>query len=218
MSTQTQSSSPSPAQTPVTQEKAGFREHAPEWVKQLPRLKFPEPNKEFHLLKPDELQELLNSVDAQSAARIQEDMVYLDKELLRLFKDRDYDAKVHQNNYRLYQIGYMILSTAATVIGAFLAVALDSNPEVVPILGFLETLVALLTTYLATISGREAPLPSWLENRRKAEHLRREYFRYLMDLAPYDALEGYHRRRMLAVRAADINRGFFPETDGNQRT
>lgn len=209
---------PSATQAPITQEKAGFRHNFPEWMKQLPRGRFPEQNPNFTLLDPATLEKMLKSLDAEAAQRIREDMAYLDKELLRLFKDRDYDAKFQQNRYRQYQIGYMVLAAAATIVGAFLALSLDSSPELVPVFGFIETLIALLTTYLATISGRESPLPLWLENRRKAEHLRREYFRYLMDLAPYDELTGYDRRRTLSIRAADINRGFFPEANNGQRT
>jgi hypothetical protein len=193
----------------VTQEKADFRDRAPEWIKQLPRFTFPEPNPNFQLLQPDELNTLLDSVDKEAAAHIREDMEYLDKELLQLFKERDYDAKFQQNRYRLYQISYIVLATAATLVGAILAVALDSNPELVPWLGFLETAIALITRRLADTSAREPPLPLWLENRRIAEALRREYFRYLMDLSPYDALEGYERRRTLSIRAADMNRGLY---------
>jgi hypothetical protein len=136
-------------------------------------------------------------------------MDYLDKELLRLFRERDYEAKQQQNRYRVYQLGYIGLAAAATLIGSLVAVA---PRDMVPILAFLETLIALLTTYLATISGREQPLPLYLSNRRRAEHLRREYFRFLMDMPPYDTLDGYDRHRTLSMRAADINRGFFPET------
>jgi hypothetical protein len=196
-------------QGPVTQEKADFRDRAPEWVKQLPRLKFPEPNPNFQLLQPDELNTLLQSADPETAKRLREDMEYLDKELLRLFRDRDYDAKFQQNRYRLYQISYIVLATAATAVGAILAVALDSNPTLVPWLGFTETAIALITRRLADTSAREPPLPLWLENRRIAEALRREYFRYLMDLPPYDALEGYNRRRAVSIRAADMNRGLY---------
>ena len=43
--------------------------------------------------------------------------------------------------------------------------------------------------------------------------LRREYFRYLMRLEPYDGVEDrFDRETLLAKRAADINRGFFPES------
>jgi hypothetical protein len=201
---------------PITQQGARLRSWAPEWMKQLPYRKLPTPNPDFRLLslKDEELQALEKQAkEDEVKARLLEDMAYLDEEVLQLFKERDYDAKFQQNRYRFFQIGYILLAAAATVIGAILAVALDSNPEVVPWLGFAETLVAALTTYLATISSREPPLPLWLENRRKAEYLRREYFRYLMDLSPYDDLEGYDRRRTLSTRAANINRGLFPDQE-----
>lgn len=207
-----------PTQKPITQGNLDFRKSMPEWVKQLPSFRSPQAKSDFQLIDMASLDKMLQNVDPQAATLLKEDMQFLDKELLRLFRDRDYEAKLQQNRYRLYQIGYMGLAAAATLIGSLLAVSLQNNNsnDLVPMLGFLETLVALITTYLATISGREQPLPLWLENRRKAEHLRREYYRYLMDLAPYDALQGYDRRRTLSFRAANINRGLFPETDNTQ--
>jgi hypothetical protein len=68
-----------------------------------------------------------------------------------------------------------------------------------------------LVIFLATISGRSAPLPNWLNNRRRAEHLRREYFRFLMHLPPYDEPVVYKRQELLSERAADINRGVNPD-------
>jgi hypothetical protein len=140
-----------------------------------------------------------------TSQRIYDDMKHLDHELLRLFRERDYEASYHQNRYRLFQLMYIILATVATIIGAFLALMLESNPDVVPVLGLLETIIALFTTYIATISGRQPPLPLWLENRRKAEGLRREYFRYLMNVPPYDGLDTVRRRLLLSSRAARIN-------------
>jgi hypothetical protein len=198
---------------PVAQGNKDFRKGWPIWMKQLPLWEFPSPDPTFQLINQEQLQAILKDADEVAKARIQDDIAFLDHELMRLFRERDYDAKFQQNRYRMYQIGYMVLSAAATVVGAFLALALDDNPGLVPYLGFIETVIALMTTYLATISGREAPLPLWLTNRRKAEHLRREYFRYLMDLSPYDELEGYERRRRLSLRAADINRGVFPDAN-----
>ncbi|MBC8098892.1 MAG: DUF4231 domain-containing protein, partial [Armatimonadetes bacterium] len=192
-----------PSQAPITQERPEFRRGLPEWMKQLPRTRFPDQDKSFQLIDPEQLATILGDSDPESINRIKDDMKFLDKELLRLFRDRDYDAKFQQNRYRTYQIGYMLLAAIATLIGSFLALAQSSNPQLVPWLGFTETLVALATTYLATISGREPALPKWLENRRKAEHLRREYYRYLMDLTPYDGLVGYDRRRMLSLRSAN---------------
>ncbi len=207
-----------PSQRPISQGNFDLRTSMPEWVKQLPWRRLPAPKPDFQLIDLDELNKMLEGANSDAAAHLKEDIQFLDKELLRLFRDRDSEAKMQQNRYRLYQISYMLLAALATIIGSFLALALNGPPVVVALLGFLETLVALVTTYLATISGREQPLPLWLENRRKAEHLRQEYYRYLMDLAPYDALQGYDRRRTLSLRAANINRGLFPESGAGAST
>jgi hypothetical protein len=129
---------------------------------------------------------------------------------LRLFRVRDYQAKFQQNRYRQYQIAYMLLATAATIAGSLLAISLRDTPQSAPFWGLVETLIALGATFLSALSTREPPLPLWIENRRIAEQLRREYFRFLMDLEPYDALEGYDRRSTLSMRAARINRGALP--------
>lgn len=204
------------AATPVSQAQKGFRRGMPEWIRQLPILNFPPANPEFQLIDSAKLQQMLESVraDPEAVKRIEEDMKFLDQELLRLFRERDYDAKYEQNRYRYYQVLYMLLATGATLVGSVMAVMLSTAPQYAPILGFIETVIALMATYLATISGREAPLPRWIENRRRAEQLRREYFRYLMDLAPYDVLEGYERRKTLSMRAAQINRGTPPDING----
>jgi hypothetical protein len=198
-------------QAPITQEKAGFRQRFPEWVRQLPKRDIKAPNPNFKLIDPNALDTVLKDAKPETVKRIKEDLEFLDHELLRLFRDLDYQAKVHQNRYRLIQISYMILAALATLFGSLLALTVNSQPQFVPWFAFGEFVVALATTYIATISGREAPLALWLENRRKSEYLRREYYRYLMDLAPYDKETGYRRKRLLSVRAADINRGIYPE-------
>jgi len=198
---------------PVTQEKTGFRQNWPAWLKQFPQWNFPPPDPHFVIIKPEDVDKILGGKDPKAAVQIKEEIAFLDKELTRLFRERDYQAKYQQNRYRVIQIAYLVLATLATFIGSLLALVLNSAPQLVPWLAFGETIIALLTTYLATVSGREPPLPLWLENRRKAEHLRREYFRYLMNLSPYDELEGFRRRQTLSERAANINRGFFPEVD-----
>jgi hypothetical protein len=202
---------------PVTQEKQGFREGWPAWVKQLPQIRFSKPDETFQLINPQALDELLkkSNADPENVTRIKEDIGFLDHELLRLFRERDYNAKYQQNRYRMYQLMYMVLAAVATVIGSIIALELRSNPGSVPWWAFAETCVALVTTYLASVSGREPPLSLWLENRRRAEALRREYFRFLMNLEPYEGLEAYERRRQLALRAANINRGIFPDS-GNR--
>ncbi len=200
---------------PITQEKQGFRHRLPEWMKQLPQPRFPEePNENFELLEPAELERIIAAASAspETIERLKSDLAFLDRELMRLFRQRDFEAKYHQNRYRAYQIGYMILATSATLVGSFLAVSLNSNPDLVPVLGFIETIIAVMTTFLATISSNEPALPLWLENRRKAEQMRREYFRFLMDLPPYDGLDEFDRRRRLSLNVANINRGVLETT------
>jgi hypothetical protein len=199
-----------PQEAPITQERRGFREGWPVWLRQMPRLKFPPMSEDFQLIAPDKLEAFLQTVDAEAAERIRSDIKHMEYELLRLFRRRDYEAKLHQNRYRLYQLGYTALATLAMLIGSVLALSLNSWPAMVPWLAFAETVVALMTTFLATISGREPPQTLWLTNRRRAEYLRREYFRYLMNLSPYDAVRGYEREMLLSRRAADINRGSRP--------
>jgi Protein of unknown function (DUF4231) len=203
------------AQNPnfATQEKKGFRNGWPTWAKQLPIYSFNPPDENFQLINRDGLLDVLREHGAEQGSidRIIEDMDFLDHELIRLFRDRDYNASNDQNRYRKYQIYFSMLAAIATIIGAFQALAINDWPDLMPWLAFGETVVALITTYIATISGREPALPSWLTNRRHAEYLRREYFRYLMNLPPYDEKSGFERKQLLSIRAANINRGIYPD-------
>jgi hypothetical protein len=202
-----------PPKRPATQEKPGFRQNFSSWMQQLPRLSFPNaPNADFELIDRDDLfNNILKDADPAAKQRIAEDMDFLEHELLRLFRQRDYEASKQQNRYRLYQLSFMLLAALATLLGSLQGVSLNSAPNWVPLLALVETLIALFSTFIASISGREPPLPEWLANRRRAESLRREYFRYLMNTAPYDAVEGYERKLLLSTRAANINRGVFPD-------
>jgi hypothetical protein len=197
---------------PTTQGPTNFRGGLPEWIKELPQWTFqpPKPDLSKKLIDPDQLRDLLKDYPDE-LAKIEEDMAFMDHELLRLFLQRDHEAKYQQNRYRLYQISYLILSAVAAAFGAAQALALAGAPDSVPVWSSAETIVALLVIFLATISGRSAPLPNWLNNRRRAEHLRREYFRFLMHLPPYDEPVVYKRQELLSERAADINRGVNPD-------
>lgn len=213
---------------PQSQSSNRSRDKWPAWAKQLPYFRLPPAKENFTLIDREEFRRLLSGVgapepDARQAAvqqnqtdgptlrAIEDDLEVLERELIPLFRERDREAKIQQNRYRLYQISFITLSAIATILGSLLAVALNRNPPLVPIIAFGETLVALLATFLAQISGRESPFPLWLTNRRAAESLRREYFRFLMHLPPYETLDGYKRRILLAERAALINRGTAPD-------
>ncbi|MCU0497816.1 MAG: DUF4231 domain-containing protein [Anaerolineae bacterium] len=204
-------------QQPVTQEKLNYRQNLPEWFRQLPKIRFPAPNEEFQLVDRAQLDALIGDMDNEARQRLYTDLDVLNLELLPLFRERDYLAKYHQNRYRLYQIIYMLLAAAATLVGSLLALALNTSPQLVSFLSFVETLIALLTYLIVNLSGREPALPAWLDNRRRAETLRREYFRYLMNLAPYRSIKGFERRMVLARRAADMNRGVYPETEQSEQ-
>lgn len=198
---------------PTTQAPVNFRQGWPEWIKELPQwpsFKPPKPDLTKQLINPDELRELLKDYPDE-LAKIEEDIKFMDHELLRLFLQRDHEAKYQQNRYRLYQISYLVLAAVAGALGAAQVLALAGNPDSVPVWSAAETIVALLVIFLATISGRAAPLPVWLANRRRAEQLRREYFRFLMHLPPYDEAVLYRRQELLSERAADINRGVNPD-------
>lgn len=204
-------------QQPMTQEKSNYRQNVPEWLRQLPKFRFAPPRDDFQLVDRTQLDSMLNHVDAESKQRLNADLDVLNLELLPLFRERDYLAKYHQNRYRLYQIIYMLLAAAATLVGSLLALALNTSPQLVSFLSFVETLIALLTYLIINLSGREPALPAWLDNRRRAESLRREYFRYVMNLAPYRSLKGFERRMVLARRAADMNRGVYPEIEQSEQ-
>jgi hypothetical protein len=171
----------------------------------------PKPDEDFQLIDPQQLNEVIKDFDPATRQRIMDDRNFMENEILRLFREVDYQAKLNQNSYRLYQIGYILLAALATLLGSLQALTLNTQTTWLPWLAFGETLVALFATYLSTLSSREPPMQRWLDNRTKAENMRREYFRYLMNLHPYDRLEGADRRRLLSRRAADIYRGVFPD-------
>lgn len=200
---------------PISQQpkKKPGRTWKPLWFQQLPVLNFNPPPEKFELLDPEQLKALLKDADPAAREKIMRDIRYLDHQVLRLFRDRDYKASLHQNRYRMFQLAYMLLALLATIVGSFLALSLQSSPALTPYLGALEAILAGVTTFFATLSTDEPPQQLWLQNRLRAEFLRREYFRYLMNLEPYTSLGDFDREQRLAYRAADINRGVFPENN-----
>lgn len=226
---------PSPAPTPnqagkkdaktatavTTQGRVDFRKRLPVWVQELPQFTTfqpAEPDPNYQLLSKSDLEEVLRDIPENVKKEIFDDIDFMEYELMRLFRERDHTAKFNQNRYRRQQIFFLTLAVAATLIGSLQVVALNSSPEIMPLFAFLETLVALLTAFLAAVGGREPPQERWLSNRRRAEQMRREYFRYLTRMPPYDEVTGYQRRMLLSQRAADINRGMYPQELAGQST
>ncbi len=142
------------------------------------------------------------------------DLEQIDKHLITVFRECDYEASMQQNRYRLFQISYIMLAMMATLVGSLQALMLSNNPYWLPILSFIETVIALIATFLATMAAREPPFQLWMVNRQQAEGLRRECFRYIARLPPYDQLDGYKLHMAFSERAANLYRGVFPaETD-----
>jgi len=200
-----------PAPQPVSQQSPSSRK-APEWRRRFPKLKADPIKNDFQLLDPARLEEMLKTLNPAAADRFRKDIQFLEQPLLRLFRERDHEAYVHQNTHRLFQLSFIILSVIATVVGAFLTLTLTSNATVAALLGVTEAIIASATAALASLQGNRPPQALWLQNRLRAEYLRREYFRYLMNLEPYTSLDEVQRRRMLEMRAAEINMGMLPET------
>jgi len=206
-----QSGTPPPKVAPVSQDKSARRRaQRPAWLRQMPRLNFPPKNDKFQLIGKDDLVLTLSDTEPAVSKRVMDDWALLSTELMPLFRQFDYEASLQQNRYRLYQISFIILAALATVLGSLQALALGNNPYYVPIFAFAETLIALVATFLATISGREPPFESWMRNRQRAEVLRRDYFRYLTRQAPYDRYESYQLHSLLRERMASINSGSLP--------
>jgi hypothetical protein len=202
------------APAPSTQGRKDFRKRLPVWVQELPqfgKFKPDEPDPGYHLLEKAQLETVIKDFPEATKKEIYDDMDFMEYELMRLFRERDYYAKYNQNRYRRLQINFLFLAVLATLVGSLQVVALNSTPELMPLFAFLETLIALFTAFLAALGGREPPQELWLSNRRRAEQLRREYFRFLARMPPYDEVTGYRRRMLLSKRTADINRGMYPD-------
>jgi len=217
------------ADTPLTQQRKTSQ--LPQWIKELPLEDVNDQKENFRLIAEDALVEAKKkfaeqhkTVETEKADKaysdLQAEIEFLEMYVVGLFKQRDYDAKYYQTAYRRYQVGYMLLAVLAAIFGSLLALNLNENSANeahgrfwVAVFGFLETVVALATTYLASISGRENALEKWLENRQKAEGLRREYQQFLMRLTPYDKGTTTELEESLKRRAAAINLLGSPDID-----
>ncbi|MBE2268787.1 MAG: DUF4231 domain-containing protein [Anaerolinea sp.] len=202
---------PQSAQAAPTVSQYGGKRSA--FLKELPFFgRFPRPDPSFALISEWQLEDLFNQNDIPPDVqeKIRADLRFLDAELMPAFRERDYQAKLSQNRVRSSPLIYSLIGTLEIMMAILVASSLDSNPALVPIWAFIGTVLAVTAITLITVSNREAPVRMWLTNRARAEALRREHFRYLLNLAPYDRVQGYQRRALLSRRAAQINRGVAP--------
>lgn len=200
--------------TPVTQGKQVVSHNPSLWSQLYVRNMPDAPNEDYHLISENRLLQVI--IDAPQEQRevlchqLTRDVAVLEAELMDLLRQCDHEAKVYQNRYRTYQLRFILFAALATVFGGLQALAASSSTSLIGVFAFIETVIALYVTYLATLAGREPLLELWLTNRRKAEQMRREYFRFLMHLPPYEGLKPPFDRVQLAKRAAEINRGRYP--------
>jgi len=193
---------------------ASLQKRMPAWMKQLPERNIPTtPDPTFQLINDKMLDNIqrIHQLDATSIQRIKDDRKFMETELMRYFRELDADAKVKQNNYRLYQIRILVLATIATLVGSLQAVSLD-NESALRFFGLLEGIVALFAVFIIQTRGTDSTLPGWLTARKKAEQLRREYFRFMLRLPPYDReMQVYDLKLKLSSRAAEIYNDQDPE-------
>lgn len=184
------------------------RRNLPEWVRMLPRIRFRQQNLDFQLINKHILQQLLKDVRPDIVWRVSEDVEFAETELLRLFRQRDFNAAYHLNRFHLTELLAVILVLTLVIIGSFTLWTTITNPAMGVVLAFVSTVITLLLVYLLAVRGQEPAYPIYMSNRIRAEFLRREYFRYLIGLPPYHlSNEGVERKRTFAMRVADMNRG-----------
>ncbi len=184
----------------------------PAWARDFPQFRFPnKPDEHYQLIRTEKLEALLNEMDATEATRkrVREDMQFLDRELLRLFKGRDYEAKFHQNRYRRFQIIYIALAMLASIIASLQAMFQSRDLQTATILAGIAGFIALTASAVAILGERLPSFTFWMQERRSAEHLRREYYRYLLNLPPYTTLNLKQRKLLLSSRAAQISGGSY---------
>ena len=206
-----------PVQQHGTQRKVRFpflKRLQPVWFTQMPFKNIPnKPDESFQLINDDMIQEMKDvyQLDAQSIAQIKADRAFMETELMRYFRELDVEAKVKQNEYRKHQIRILILASAATLTGAMQAISINNEPYL-RFFGFLEAVIALFTVFVIQIRSSDATLPGWLGARKKAEQLRREYFRFMLRLPPYDQEQPIYKLRLtLSARVAEIYNDKDPE-------
>ncbi len=193
---------------------AWLKRYQPIWMTQLPKRNLPRtPDPNFQLISDKRLDHIqrIHQLDVATIDRIKADREFMETELMRYFRELDTEAKVKQNSYRLYQIRILMLASAATLVGSLQAISVD-NQAALQIFGMGEALIALFTVFIIQTRGTDATLPGWLSARKKAEQLRREYFRFMLRLPPYDiSMQQYDLKLKLSSRAAEIYNDQNPE-------
>lgn len=120
---------------------------------------------------------------------LEDDFKKLNGILIPVFQKIDEQALKLQNQFRLWQVIFILGGALATILGA-----LQATFSSAPWLGIVEAILAvILTTVTGTV--RQLKLQEkYFQFRLKAEVLRREYFLFLGRVAPYDQDESRAKR------------------------
>jgi hypothetical protein len=145
----------------------------PAFLTQRPRL----------MWRPGERRPLVSAEQRATAPALADDFTALDDILLPVFHRLDEDALRSQNSFRLGQVVIILGGSLATALASVQA-ALGGGVTALGVAGALVS--GALAAVVSYVRAREAQ-KEYLTARLKAERLRREYFRYLGRLAPYDA-------------------------------
>jgi hypothetical protein len=189
------------------------------WAQELPRRSYPPFDPTSTIIDRAELQNVLADIAPEVTQSIVDDLDFLEENLVPLFRSRHYEARRELNRYRFNQLIISVVALTMILMSVLQLVALISAIQFLLVAAFLTTLVALTLTFLTTLVSRsQSPVISWLTNQRRAEALRREYYRFVLDLPPYHNLRDLKRKKLLAVRAADIDQGIEVEEAGEVRT
>ncbi len=162
----------------------------------LPRFTPPPKNPNFALVTPPYLDTVLSGLHDDAARLLRAEVAIADQVLLRPFSDSDYDAVRIHIRYRLIQLSsaaLIIVMIALCGVGLWLAFSARSTPLTLALVGVVG--LCLLVIYISG-GGRANLYNRYMNQRRSAEWLRREYFRFLARLAPYNGTEGDRHRRV----------------------
>jgi hypothetical protein len=175
-------------------------------LQELPVRKY-RPGRDRTLIDDTQVRKLLATLDETNAASIQDDINTLNQEILPKYHINSRASKENKDRYLRYQVSYAVLAAGSILLASFQALLIGNDQHgLMFITGIIQASLASLLYYLALVSRRDNPLQKWVDNRRRTEGLRQEYFTYLLRLPPYDVDLNTHKRRgLLKSRAFAIH-------------
>ena len=203
------------APAPITQGRMDFRKRLPVWIQEMPQFgKFRTRRARSELQASEERgsgERPERRPRDHSKRNLSTIMDFMDYELLRLFRQRDYTAKYNQNRYRRQQIYFLILAVAATLVGSLQVVGPQHERRN-------DAAVRLYGNFVALLDGLSGGA-GWARIAAgivadQPPSCRTDAPRILPLPHPHAPLRRSHRVSSpdaVFERAADINRGMYPQ-------